>query len=105
MAALGARETNEGRTRHCVSALSLALDLAETRSPPSFEASSAVVYQDAVVISEQLTAALADLTLFSTRDRNQLVALEEQLVAQVPMESHDKYVDIIITDSRVIYKI
>lgn len=33
------------------------------------------------------------------------VALEEQLVAQVPMESHDKYVDIIITDSRVIYKI
>ena len=33
------------------------------------------------------------------------VALEEQLVSQVPMESHDKYVDIIITDSRVIYKI
>ncbi|MCP5071406.1 MAG: M28 family peptidase [bacterium] len=56
----------------------LTLDLAETRSPPSFEASSAVVYQDAVVISEQLTAALADLTLFSTRDRSQLVALEEQ---------------------------
>lgn len=33
------------------------------------------------------------------------IALEEQLVTQVPMESHDKYVDIIITDSRIIYKI
>ena len=33
------------------------------------------------------------------------LAIEEQIFAQVPMESHDKYVDIIITDRRVIYKI
>jgi 5-formyltetrahydrofolate cyclo-ligase len=37
--------------------------------------------------------------------RKVAVALEEQVVSLVPMESHDKYVDIIITDSRVIYKI
>ncbi len=37
--------------------------------------------------------------------RKVAVALEEQLVSQIPMESHDKYVDIIITNSRVIYKI
>jgi 5-formyltetrahydrofolate cyclo-ligase len=37
--------------------------------------------------------------------RKVAVALEEQVVPIVPMESHDKYVDIIITDSRVIYKI
>jgi 5-formyltetrahydrofolate cyclo-ligase len=37
--------------------------------------------------------------------RKVAVALEEQVVPLVPMESHDKYVDIIITDSRVIYKI
>ncbi len=33
------------------------------------------------------------------------LAMEEQIFAQVPMESHDKYVDIIITDERTIYKI
>ena len=33
------------------------------------------------------------------------LAFEDQLVAQVPMESHDKHVDIIITDKRIIYKI
>jgi 5-formyltetrahydrofolate cyclo-ligase len=33
------------------------------------------------------------------------LAMEEQIFQQVPMESHDKYVDIIITDKRVIYKI
>jgi 5-formyltetrahydrofolate cyclo-ligase len=33
------------------------------------------------------------------------LALEEQIIQQVPMESHDKYVDIIITDKRIIYKI
>ena len=33
------------------------------------------------------------------------LAIEEQIFPQVPMESHDKYVDIIITDKRVIYKI
>lgn len=37
--------------------------------------------------------------------RKVAVALEDQVVSMVPMESHDKYVDIIITDSRVIYKI
>lgn len=37
--------------------------------------------------------------------RKVAVAFEEQVVMLVPMESHDKYVDIIITDSRVIYKI
>jgi len=33
------------------------------------------------------------------------LVFEGQLVPQVPMESHDKYVDIIITEKRVIYKI
>ena len=33
------------------------------------------------------------------------LAFEGQLVPQVPMESHDKHVDIIITEKRVIYKI
>ncbi|MCP4109998.1 MAG: 5-formyltetrahydrofolate cyclo-ligase [Desulfobacteraceae bacterium] len=33
------------------------------------------------------------------------IALESQIVQQIPMASHDKYVDIIITDERVIYKI
>jgi 5-formyltetrahydrofolate cyclo-ligase len=33
------------------------------------------------------------------------LAFEDQLIAQIPLESHDKYVDIIITDSRIVYKI
>ncbi len=33
------------------------------------------------------------------------LVFEDQIVSQVPMESHDKYVDIIITEKRVIYKI
>ncbi|MBW2582626.1 MAG: 5-formyltetrahydrofolate cyclo-ligase, partial [Deltaproteobacteria bacterium] len=33
------------------------------------------------------------------------LTIEEQIVPQIPMESHDKYVDIIITDKRIIYKI
>lgn len=37
--------------------------------------------------------------------RKVALACEEQIVQQVPMESHDKYVDIIVTDKRVIYKI
>jgi 5-formyltetrahydrofolate cyclo-ligase len=37
--------------------------------------------------------------------RKVAVALEEQIISSVPMESHDKYVDIIITDKRIIYKI
>jgi len=37
--------------------------------------------------------------------RKVALTFEEQIVPQVPMESHDKYVDIIITDKRIIYKI
>ena len=37
--------------------------------------------------------------------RKVALSLEEQIIPQVPMESHDKYVDIIITDKRIIYKI
>ena len=37
--------------------------------------------------------------------RKVALALEEQIVPQVPIESHDKHVDIIITENRVIYKI
>lgn len=33
------------------------------------------------------------------------IALEEQIVPHIPMDSHDKHVDIIITDARIIYKI
>ena len=33
------------------------------------------------------------------------LAFECQIIQQVPMESHDKYVDIIITEERIIYKI
>ncbi len=33
------------------------------------------------------------------------LVFEDQIVSQIPMESHDKYVDIIITEKRVIYKI
>jgi 5-formyltetrahydrofolate cyclo-ligase len=32
-------------------------------------------------------------------------AFEKQIIPQVPIESHDKHVDIIITEDRVIYKI
>jgi 5-formyltetrahydrofolate cyclo-ligase len=37
--------------------------------------------------------------------RKVALTLEEQIIPQVPMESHDKYVDIIITEKRIIYKI
>jgi 5-formyltetrahydrofolate cyclo-ligase len=37
--------------------------------------------------------------------RKVALAFEEQIIQQVPMESHDKHVDIIITDERIIYKI
>ncbi len=37
--------------------------------------------------------------------RKVALTLEEQMTPQVPMESHDKHVDIIITDKRIIYKI
>jgi 5-formyltetrahydrofolate cyclo-ligase len=41
----------------------------------------------------------------SITTRKVAIALECQIVQQVPIESHDKYVDIIITDERIIYKI
>jgi 5-formyltetrahydrofolate cyclo-ligase len=37
--------------------------------------------------------------------RKVALTFEEQIVPQVPMEAHDKHVDIIITDKRIIYKI
>jgi 5-formyltetrahydrofolate cyclo-ligase len=37
--------------------------------------------------------------------RKVTLAFEDQLIQQIPMESHDKYVDIIITEKRIIYKI
>jgi 5-formyltetrahydrofolate cyclo-ligase len=37
--------------------------------------------------------------------RKVALAFEEQIIQQVPVESHDKHVDIIITDKRIIYKI
>ena len=37
--------------------------------------------------------------------RKVALAFEEQIIQQIPIESHDKHVDIIITDKRIIYKI
>jgi len=37
--------------------------------------------------------------------RKVALSLECQIVPQIPMESHDKYMDIIITEDRIIYKI
>ena len=37
--------------------------------------------------------------------RKVALTLEDQIVSQIPTESHDKHVDIIITDKRTIYKI
>jgi 5-formyltetrahydrofolate cyclo-ligase len=37
--------------------------------------------------------------------RKVALAFEEQVLPQVPMEPHDRHVDIIITDRRIIYKI
>lgn len=37
--------------------------------------------------------------------RKVALALEAQLIPQVPMEPHDRFVDIIITEKRIIYKI
>jgi len=41
----------------------------------------------------------------SITTRKVALSLEEQIVPQIQMEAHDKYVDIIITDKRIIYKI
>jgi 5-formyltetrahydrofolate cyclo-ligase len=37
--------------------------------------------------------------------RKVALALEQQILPQVPTEAHDRHVDIIITDQRIIYKI
>ena len=37
--------------------------------------------------------------------RKVALAFEFQIMSQVPMTSHDKHVDMIITEERVIYKI
>lgn len=41
----------------------------------------------------------------SITTRKVAIALECQIIQQVPVESHDKHVDIIITEKRIIYKI
>lgn len=41
----------------------------------------------------------------SITTRKVALTFEEQILPQIPMEAHDKYVDIIITDKRIIYKI
>jgi len=41
----------------------------------------------------------------SITTRKVALAMEEQIVPHVPVEYHDKHVDIIITDKRIIYKI
>jgi len=41
----------------------------------------------------------------SMTTRKVSLAFESQIVDQVPMESHDKQVDIIVTEERIIYKI
>ncbi|MEE8399944.1 MAG: 5-formyltetrahydrofolate cyclo-ligase [Desulfobacterales bacterium] len=41
----------------------------------------------------------------SITTRKVALAYENQMVQQVPIESHDKHVDIIITEKRIIYKI
>jgi 5-formyltetrahydrofolate cyclo-ligase len=41
----------------------------------------------------------------SNTTRKVALALDDQIIQQVPMESHDKHVDIIVTDARIIYKI
>ncbi len=41
----------------------------------------------------------------SITTRKVALALECQILPQIPMESHDKHVDIIITEDRIIYKI
>jgi 5-formyltetrahydrofolate cyclo-ligase len=33
------------------------------------------------------------------------LVFEDQIISMVPMETHDKYVDIVVTDERIIYKI
>jgi len=41
----------------------------------------------------------------SITTRKVALTFENQIIPQIQMESHDKYVDIIITEKRIIYKI
>ncbi len=41
----------------------------------------------------------------SMTTRKVALAMESQMVLQIPMEAHDRFVDIIITEDRIIYKI
>jgi 5-formyltetrahydrofolate cyclo-ligase len=41
----------------------------------------------------------------SITTRKVALSFENQIISQIQMESHDKYVDIIITEKRIIYKI
>ena len=41
----------------------------------------------------------------SITTRKVALSFEDQIISQIQMESHDKYVDIIITEKRIIYKI
>jgi len=41
----------------------------------------------------------------SATTRKVALAFESQIIQQVPLESHDRYVDIVITEKRTIYKI
>jgi 5-formyltetrahydrofolate cyclo-ligase len=41
----------------------------------------------------------------SATTRKVALSFEEQIIPQIPMESHDKFVDIIVSDQRIIYKI
>ncbi|MEA3280837.1 MAG: 5-formyltetrahydrofolate cyclo-ligase [Thermodesulfobacteriota bacterium] len=41
----------------------------------------------------------------SATTRKVALAFESQIVQQIPLESHDRYVDIVITEERIIYKI
>ncbi|RZB34833.1 MAG: 5-formyltetrahydrofolate cyclo-ligase [Desulfobacteraceae bacterium Eth-SRB1] len=41
----------------------------------------------------------------SATTRKVALAFESQIIQQVPLESHDRYVDIVITEKRIIYKI
>ncbi|MGE4519424.1 MAG: 5-formyltetrahydrofolate cyclo-ligase [Desulfobacteraceae bacterium] len=45
------------------------------------------------------------ISLLPITTRKISLGFEEQMVSQIPMESRKKYVDMIITDQRVIYKI
>ena len=45
------------------------------------------------------------IPLLAITTRKVALAFEEQILPQIPMESHDKFVDIIISDQRIIYKI